>query len=280
MRRLISRRKAIAIGKVALAQGAALSVPVITWDASSNCENPVLIQYEGRVGTRKGDTRVPTIFSWVDGHGIFIDMKVSCRTKCEPCLKRRSYRWAISANAELELSQRTWLVTMTMKPEYLVWCRLETQRAFTGDIDIYGDDLHFRHLCRVIGKDLTLYLKRLRKRLYLKAEETGYKPGKDFRYLVVFEKHKSGEPHIHMFVHEQHGHVPVLWDDLVRTRDKVPVQRWPHGHTEAHLVTERGKGWYIAKYLSKEAAARVRASKGYFRKQPETLLVSGDTLKV
>lgn len=272
MRRLISRRKAMDIASKALASGAALQVPVITWDAQGSCEEPVCIEFEGRPGVAKNAKRIPPALASMDGHAIFIDMKVACRTKCEPCLRKRGFRWAISINRELARARRSWMVTLTCEPDYLVRCKLEVADALTGDIDYRTEDEQFRRLCGRIGKDLTLYLKRLRKRLAAKRGEGDNPEAALFRYCAVFEKHKSGEPHIHLVVHESIGGVPIRWADLVRDQTKpgqrpedVP-KRWPHGHAEGHIVGELGKGWYLAKYLSKEACARVRASQGYFVK--------------
>ncbi len=271
MRRLVSRSTAMEIAKKALSQGATLKLPTIEWDCAGDCLEPIAISYEGRPGTRSGERRPPSYTPVDDGKPIFIDMMVSCRTKCPACLKKRAYRWALSINKELAFALRSWMVTLTCKPEYLVWAKLETLSRFQGDLDIKDPDVQFRKLCSVIGEDLTLYLKRLRKRLVAKAGREGRNERPTFRYCAVFEKHKSGEPHIHVVVHSHIGTVPILWEDLVRDQtllNQVVGERWPHGFVEAHIIkgNHSKSGYYLAKYLSKEAAARVRASRSYFLK--------------
>ncbi|QTP64304.1 hypothetical protein HUT03_05130 [Candidatus Liberibacter africanus] len=51
--------------------------------------------------------------------------------------------------------------------------------------------MKYNLLCISFGKRVTLFLKRLR---------TNTK--KTFRYFYVFEKHKTGNPHVHMLIHQ------------------------------------------------------------------------------
>lgn len=94
-----------------------------------------------------------------------------------------------------------------------------------------------------LSRDVTLWLKRMRK------------AGHRLRYVLVFERHKS------ML---WHAHVVVSGEDTLQRRDLA--DRWTHGHSKFLLVRSGpAAAWYVAKYLSKEVPARVRASNRYGR---------------
>src|SRR5205814_1472707 len=76
-----------------------------------------------------------------------------------------------------------------------------------------------------------------------------------FRYLLIAEAHKSGVPHFHMLLHEP---------DVANTvRHATLRDQWRYGFTNFKLVSDPRAAGYIAKYLAKDALARVRASKDY-----------------
>lgn len=108
-------------------------------------------------------------------------------------------------------------------------------------------DARFRAVTDQVYREVQKMWKRLRK------------AGASFTYITVFERHKSGLPHVHFLLHEQGE--PVL--------KRTIQQQWPHGFSSVKLVSsKRGKSleaacWYVAKYLSKSMLARVRASQRY-----------------
>lgn len=106
----------------------------------------------------------------------------------------------------------------------------------------YGDQ--FRSLVQASSRELTLYFKRLRKQ----------SRGK-FRYMVVAERHKSGWPHWHVLLHDLDPMNPV--------RHKLLTDQWHLGFTHYRLATDARAASYVAKYISKSLATRVRASLGY-----------------
>jgi hypothetical protein len=76
------------------------------------------------------------------------------------------------------------------------------------------------------------------------------------RFCLVVERHKSGDPHVHLLVHER--------DTAIR--HKVLTSAWTWGFSKFNLVAEGEKtkmAWYVAKYLSKESGAVIRASLRY-----------------
>lgn len=173
-----------------------------------------------------------------------VTLKVACR-KCEGCLTHRRNLWAARATDEIRLSRRTWFVTLTVSPENRFRLGLAAEKQYLrpgGETlaDLKPDEL-FRLQCKVLSKELTLSLKRMRK----KAR---------FRFLAVFERHKDGFPHLHLLIHEN-----------VQPITKSAIQaEWRLGFSQCKLVDDRpGAAFYVAKYLAKEAATRVRASVRY-----------------
>lgn len=95
----------------------------------------------------------------------------------------------------------------------------------------------------MLGPELTKSLKRMRKNTKSR-----------FRYIAVFERHCDGYPHLHLLLHEQGQ--PLTKRDI--------QAEWRLGFSQCKLVDQGPKAaFYVAKYLSKEAAARVRASLRY-----------------
>lgn len=164
-----------------------------------------------------------------------VEMTVRCR-RCEKCRQYHARHWTGRAHRELQRAVRTWMVTFTLRPEAHYRAMLEG-----GD-----DTLDARH--SVIGKWLQDYLKRVRKQSNV-----------PFRYLLVLEAHKSGLPHYHMLLHET-----VLGKAVTK---RCIEGQWPHGFVKAKLVNMDASpwrvAWYVAKYLSKDTRARVRASVAY-----------------
>jgi len=111
--------------------------------------------------------------------------------------------------------------------------------------DFWSDDAEYQSRCEAAGKQLTTYLKRVRK------TRKGEKPI-DVRFLSVFEPHKTGLPHIHALMHEVSG--PLTWDRL--------TSRWGLGHCTAKLVSDGPQAArYMSKYVLKGVSVtRTRAS--------------------
>lgn len=180
-----------------------------------------------------------------------LTMQARCR-KCEGCLKHRRNLWAARALDEVQGSTRTWFGTLTIRPSERVRLRYRAEarylRAGRETISSLDASEQFRIVCRELYREATLFLKRLR-------QQCG-----PFRYLLVVEAHKSGDPHLHMLIHEHEHQLP-----------KATIEaQWRIGFSHWRLVEEtNGKAvWYVCKYLAKDAAARVRASQRYG--QPET----------
>jgi hypothetical protein len=111
-------------------------------------------------------------------------------------------------------------------------------------LDEVSDSELFKAIVQEASPDITNWLKRIRKN-----------SGATLRYLLVCEAHKSGLPHWHVLIHEYQGKV---------VKAKLEAA-WRNGFSHFRLVptTDIRTAWYVTKYLSKSALARVRASQHY-----------------
>lgn len=168
-----------------------------------------------------------------------------CR-QCETCLKKRRQHWWFRAKHEMALAPRTWFATFTYSPECLFLRETEVRkrcRAKAIDYDALEPREQLSHLLDRTGEDLTLYFKKLRKSARAPV-----------RYLLVSETgSENGRVHYHALIHEvRSGAVNY---DLLRAK-------WSFGFTAFKLAEPKAVS-YVAKYISKDARTRVRASESY-----------------
>lgn len=215
----------------------------VTWDCFGNCTNPYLTTYYGRPEPNAGRD-----FHYTPGgtHTLYVDIYTRCR-KCDNCLQQRAVKWRMAAKAEIGASARTWFGTLTLRPEeqaramFLARQLLHSRKVAYSELDASEQ---FKARCRPIMSEVTKWLKRVRKN-----------SGAYLRYLLVVEKHKSGDPHLHLLVHEKRLDQPVT--------HKCLTSAWRMGFTKFNLVTSDEAAFYVSKYLSKSLCARVRASQRY-----------------
>lgn len=217
----------------------------LSWDVSGPCQAAKRVECSGIFTPKAEPARNQHGFSEALPRR-YVDLDVPCR-KCEACLRRRRFIWWMKAQAEIRTAPRTWFGTLTLSPDYhyLVQCRAT---ARTPSFDQEDDAEQFRLRHREIGLELTKFLKRLRK-----AQGAG-----KLRSLIVAERHKNGLPHYHCLLHET--------DEAAPLRKLVLHQKWIFGFSSWKLVEKDAAGKaanYVAKYLAKDAVARVRASIGY-----------------
>lgn len=228
---------------------------------SGNCESPI---------------RIP---SYSSRGGLFVITKTRCRN-CPSCLKAKQFHWARLASAWTksthEEGRRTWFGTLTLSPEYQRELTSAAQDAYALEHGQIADWL-FDPLCderfALVRNELVEWCKRYWKRLRKgrkrclacfpsrprKAGEWDHPPA-SFKYMLVFERHRSGLPHMHWLLHEQSN--PIL---------KKHLQcEWPFGFTQVKLVkpddgprSVEKVGFYVAKYLGKAKQARQIASVGF-----------------
>lgn len=215
----------------------------VEWNIAADCQSPVTIEIIGRRYTDRPD--------YGPQKGIAVTLEAKCR-KCENCLKKRASHWRLRALSEYGQSNRSWLVTLTFRPEFLhralSRCRWNVGYAKERkkgqqqsiDFDTLPDGEKFRLLERETGKEVTLFLKRLRKK-------------NSFRYFLVCERHESGMPHYHLVVNEPAQ--PVTHKSLKAA--------WSAGFLDAKLIADSRQATYACKYLTKTSLTRVRASANY-----------------
>jgi len=249
-----------------------LSMCTIEWDIAGDCQAPVVREIHSRpsvaptdlvrwrpIRTNKAGTewlggtrRAQRRFIVVNGKGkvpLTVILHAKCR-KCEACLRKRAAHWRLRAYAELGYATRTWFGTLTLSPgeqfRMLALARADARRTGLGDFDALPPERQWQLRVATVGVEITKYLKRVREA-----------SGSRFRYLIVSERHKSGDPHFHMLLHEVAE--PV--------REAVLSKQWRLGFCQwrlAHREDQRA-ATYLTKYISKSAETRVRASARYGR---------------
>lgn len=243
--------RVLALIDVALASGGRrLTAMSVDWDISGDCTDSFQMELYGRADIDKvGDGRWQTIRPMIQNTPQRLFIHTRCR-RCVRCLRMRARRWYGATMVEVKASTRTWFGTLTLSPANQ-FRALSQARAKLGaqstDFDALTEHEQFvaRHVA--IGTELTKYIKRVRKN-----------SGAKFRYLLIAEKHKSGDPHYHMLVHERPlgGVVPHR---ILSKAYQLGFEKWrlidPHD--------PKDNPGYLCKYLSKSLSARVRASQGY-----------------
>lgn len=207
-------------------------------DLSGGCEAPVMRTIKGRPLIREGRSR-----SWKRGEPVpqWIDAELRCRN-CAWCLRQRANLWRFRTQVEIAAARRTWFATLTCNPEQVF--KADLKAAQRTDTFSQVEEDRFANRCVILGRELTLFYKRLRDVENLRL-----------RHITVAEAHKSGVPHWHALIHEV-GDEPILHRHL--------VPHWRIGFAKFKLVdgSPRSAG-YVTKYLNKDARARVRASIRY-----------------
>lgn len=215
-------------------------------DMFGRCENPIEISRTAVTRNRVTGEAEVRISSDTERHTV--NAKLRCR-KCWTCLRARGKYWREAAQREMlksiTVGARNWFGTLTLSPEHQAEATYAAQCAVGMDAFAKLTELErlpLRH--HAVSKALTLALKRLRKELGAGA----------VRYLIVCEAHKSGLPHYHMLLHECSQKTPIRKSSL--------NDFWRLGFSQWRLAKPEACA-YVAKYLSKAALARVRASQHY-----------------
>ena len=211
-------------------------------DYAGSCESPICVKQN-------------------DVTRLFVDTLVRCR-RCKPCLRARTNYWGYAAMRETLEAQdrglRTWFGTLSLTP---TWQSEFLRRAMdrwseaqpTGAFPDWWDDPKCDERFRLVRNELLPEVQKLWKRLRKK----GYR----FKYFLVFERHKSGLPHMHFLLHEQSSRI---------TKSAIQAE-WAFGFSNVSIVGGRSKNaaapekaaWYVVKYLSKSVQARQVASRLY-----------------
>lgn len=222
------------------------------WDISGSCISPRTREMIAR------PDRIARSVAMGRGGGIAYSLILHTRCrKCTSCRKLTALRWMQRATSEMRDSARTWFGTMTLAPESVVLLRSRARfRLATGGTDMDGLSIseQFEELGIELGKELTLYLKRVRAQ-----------SGAPLRFIAVAEAHKSGVPHLHILVHEADIEKPV--------RKALLDRQWTLGFTQFRLVPDARAAAYICKYLHKSPLARVRASVRYGKQNDDLPVV-------
>lgn len=179
----------------------------------------------------------------------FADIEVRCR-RCEACRRAAQKEWMARAIVEAKLAQRTWFGTLTLNPATRMRHLNELRSAYAkygADYDTVSPDRGWADHVRMLGRDVTLWLKRVR-------EQSGC----SVRYMLCYERHRDGTPHLHGLVHEGPGGMQV-------GRRTLEGEWARNGFSQWRLLRDGPvrAAAYATKYITKTMDARVRASIGY-----------------
>lgn len=183
-------------------------------------------------------------------YAMYLDIHTRCR-KCEKCLRHRAFLWRVRCLSEYQGAHRTWFGTLTLTAERQFHYRLRARQRAGREKIVFEQlptDKQFKRTVAEISAELTKGLKRFRR-------ATGHTHA-TFKYIIVAEAHKSGNPHFHFLFHERNANKPIRYADLKRTV-------WREGFSNFKLVKSTDNPAYLCKYLSKSLLARVRASQRY-----------------
>lgn len=247
------------------------------WSACGRCNAPNEIYLVGSDKPFKLATGGP--------HGAFVpawrappvqQLLVKTRCKhCADCIATRRRQWIGRAMTETSSNgARSWFTTLTASPEHHARMAADVDAQMEFEFpraveaarrrrapDPSYEDVRWPLLAARFNKEITDWLKRVRGR----ARHA-------FRYLCVLERHKNGLPHAHILVHEN--------ADFPITRRRL-CDAWRIGFSQAKLfggdnADKRKVASYVAKYISKTMASRIRSSIGYGKGfQGETLVTEG-----
>lgn len=230
--------------RAALDKGGTVRLGLISHPGSGDCASPVHIERKVLRVKRSnleldhiGPERLTTI-----------EYTARCR-RCGPCLKQRARQWAYRARQELRLAERSWFGTLTLSPDSHFRAMIQAERRLRAGGERFEDvslDAQFQLRNQQNQREITLWIKRVRK-----------VSGSMIRLLIIAEAHKSGLPHYHVLVHQCGDGPPVLWKHL--------AGQWKLGYTKFNIVPEGDEraAFYLTKYLTKSALAKVRASVRY-----------------
>ena len=242
----------------ALADGKAEQTSAARWvvNYAGNCEAPLPVKAYAASGA------------------LFTTTLTRCR-RCRPCLRAKQFYWARAAMRWTESTARaglrTWFGTLTLTQAWQDEILREAREADPAPDAAWWDEAHcderFRLVRNVLKGHLQRYWKRLRKgtkrclRCYptkprSKDPSEWDHPPAQFKYFAVFERHKSGLPHIHWLLHETGDRVLL----------KTLACQWPYGFVKIKVVKGdeiARAGFYVSKYLGKAFQARQIASTEY-----------------
>lgn len=211
------------------------------------------------------------------GNMVDVTMKAPCR-RCEACLRNKRAQWALRCVHENQRAVKTYFTTLTLAPD--AWVLIDARarnRAWeaddeTGELvnrwDQWTDHQRSWFFFLELGKEVTKYLKRLRKSLA---------PYCKLRYSMFNEKGDENErEHVHLLVHIYPDPVAVkcygpeypwdaVWWHQVRAWKFYEIApRVPLGIATSEQVRHAEKGgWYVAGYLQDSSHNRARASLRY-----------------
>lgn len=271
MRKRLAYKDAYALKAKALEGGATPLTPFSSvWNVSGDCAEPVAREFWARPSWREGRAiSLDTSYT----APISVALKARCR-KCDACLRFRGRHWAERTVREMIASDRSWFITLTISNATLYDAERKAIELDQSSVFAeLSDSERLLKIDRVVGKLVTKYFKVVRERL--RAE---YGRPIKLGYIAVMEPHpKRGMdiPHYHAILCTYDQDTPLKKHHLHNGAGRFKKSAWKHGFWHGEMIERsveefRRTSWYVAKYVSKYAASRVRASLAYGHTRPRT----------
>ncbi len=136
-------------------------------------------------------------------------------------------------------------------------CAARRARALLGALQaVMPRDLKLCHLTVTFKPSLGVTLQNVAKRRHaliewLRRRNGGVTPD----YVCVVEKHRSGKPHLHI----------AVWWRTVRDLQKTARDAVQGSHVRAKLISDGRQAAYLAKYVGKQASAKLTSSRNVAR---------------
>lgn len=250
--------------------------------AEGNCQSPVTIELYARPGGKLRRVRASQLrmlgfdektaathvterqvrVAKGTKHPVWLTRHTRCR-ECANCQQAHAAYWVTRCAPEVTQSVRSWFGTLTFSEEalYKAKCRAVLRLSRGGtDYDALSERVRFSELLVECNKELTKYLKRVRK-------QTGAR----LRFIAVAELGEQTQRlHFHMLLHEcevmsgnmKNDVLQPQWADFTVWRLAYP--RWWSKRERRWIdATPTQAAWYVCKYITKSPMARVRASVRY-----------------
>lgn len=136
-------------------------------------------------------------------------------------------------------------------------CGGRRARALLGALQsVQPGDLKLCHLTVTFKPSLGVTIRNVAKRRHalvewLRRRNAGVTPD----YVCVVEKHRSGKPHLHI----------AVWWRTVRDLQKTARDAVQGSHVRAKLIVDSSQLAYLAKYVGKQAGAKITSSRNVAR---------------
>lgn len=156
--------------------------------------------------------------------------------KCEPCRDQKKAIRTARMMREHVRAKRTWKHTVTFSPEH--WLRYLADKGHGASVGFLQDGVPKTGFASPEAEQIyRLWERRLAQKLRADFHKRLRKHGAEFRACANWEKHQTGQPHSHDFIHETGK--PILWIQI-----KAASYITPRGYPYPQRLEHEGNYQY------------------------------------